>query len=61
MPDLLPVTAVIDTHTLRKPLTDRQRTWMWKVMDDFPVRAFGEEMARINFLPENSASKQWQK
>ncbi len=37
---------------ITKPLTDRQCTWMRKVMDDFPVRAPGEEMARINFLPE---------
>ena len=29
----------------------QQRRWR-KVMRDFHVRAFGEEMARINFLPE---------
>ena len=35
-----------------KPLTPRQRRRLRKVMYDFHVRAFGEEMARINFLPE---------
>ena len=35
-----------------KPLTPGQRRRMKKVIYDFHVRAFGEEMARINFLPE---------
>jgi hypothetical protein len=35
-----------------KPLTPAQRRRLRKVMYDFHVRAFGEEMARINFLPE---------
>jgi hypothetical protein len=35
-----------------KPLTPAQRRHLRKVMRDFHVRAFGEEMARINFLPE---------
>jgi hypothetical protein len=34
------------------PLTTAQRRMWRKVMRDFHVRAFGEEMARINFLPE---------
>ena len=35
-----------------KPLTPSQRRRLRKVMYDFHVRTFGEEMARINFLPE---------
>lgn len=34
------------------PLTPAQKRMWRKVMRDFHVRAFGEEMARINFLPE---------
>ena len=34
------------------PLTPAQKRMWRKVMLDFHVRAFGEEMARINFLPE---------
>ena len=34
------------------PLTPSQKRSMRKMMWDFHVRAFGEEMARINFLPE---------
>jgi hypothetical protein len=33
-------------------MTPSQRRRWRKVMWDFHVRAFGEEMARINFLPE---------
>jgi hypothetical protein len=33
------------------PLTPAQKRRLRKVMWDFHVRAFGEEMARINFLP----------
>ena len=33
-------------------LTPAQRRYLRKVEYDFHVRAFGEEMARINFLPE---------
>ena len=33
-------------------LTPAQRRYFRKVEYDFHVRAFGEEMARINFLPE---------
>ena len=34
-----------------KAAAARRRAWR-KVERDFHVRAFGEEMARINFLPE---------
>jgi hypothetical protein len=34
------------------PLTPSQKRLWRKVLWDFHVRAFGEEMARINFLPE---------
>ena len=34
------------------PLTPAQRRRLRKIERDFHVRAFGEEMARINFLPE---------
>ena len=34
------------------PPTPAQKRWLRKVERDFHVRAFGEEMARINFLPE---------
>ena len=34
------------------PLTPAQHRRLRKIMRDFHVRAFGEEMARINFLPE---------
>jgi len=34
------------------PLTPAQKRHVRKVMRDFHVRAFGEELARINFLPE---------
>jgi hypothetical protein len=37
---------------IRQPLTDKQRKRLRKIMRDFHVRAFGEELARINFLPE---------
>ncbi len=33
-------------------LTPAQRRYLRKVEYDFHVRAFGAEMARINFLPE---------
>jgi len=33
-------------------LTPAQKRMWRKVLRDFHVRAFGEEMARINFLPE---------
>ena len=36
----------------RVPLTPAQKRMWRKVLRDFHVRAFGEEMARINFLPE---------
>jgi hypothetical protein len=32
--------------------TPAQRRCLRKIMHDFHIRAFGEEMARINFLPE---------
>ena len=35
-----------------KPMTPAQKRHWRKVEWDFHVRAFGEEMARINFLPE---------
>lgn len=35
-----------------QPLTPAQRRRLHKIMRDFHVRAFGEELARINFLPE---------
>lgn len=34
------------------PLTAAQKRHVRKVMRDFHIRAFGEELARINFLPE---------
>ncbi len=34
------------------PLTAAQRRRLRRIMRDFHVRAFGEELARINFLPE---------
>ena len=33
-------------------VTPAQRRRLLKIMRDFHVRAFGEELARINFLPE---------
>jgi hypothetical protein len=33
-------------------LTAAQRRRLRRIMRDFHVRAFGEELARINFLPE---------
>ena len=33
-------------------LTEAQQELLRHIMYDFHVRAFGEEMARINFLPE---------
>jgi len=33
-------------------LTAKQRRNLTKIMRDYHVRAFGEELARINFLPE---------
>lgn len=36
----------------RVTLTPAQRRRWRKIMRDFHVRAFGEEMARINFMPE---------
>jgi len=35
-----------------KPLTPSQHRRLRKTMWEFHVRAFGEELARINFLPE---------
>ena len=34
------------------PLTPAKRRQMSKIMREYHVRAFGEELARINFLPE---------
>lgn len=34
------------------PPTAAQRRRLRKIMRDFHIRAFGEELARINFLPE---------
>ena len=34
------------------PLTDEQRAFIRQVEYDFHVREFGEEMARVNFLPK---------
>lgn len=39
-----------ELERIRKTLAHR-RKWR-RIMWDFHVRAFGEEMARINFLPE---------
>lgn len=36
----------------RQPLTPAQCRRLRKIERDFHVRAFGEELARINFLPE---------
>jgi len=35
-----------------RAMTPSEKRWWRKVEYDFHVRAFGEEMARINFLPE---------
>jgi len=45
---------MISSHLqkIRQPLTDKQRARLRKIMREFHVRAFGEELARINFLPE---------
>lgn len=37
--------------TSTAPLTPAQKRMCRKILRDFHVRAFGEEMARINFLP----------
>lgn len=34
------------------PITPAQKRRLHKIMRDFHIRAFGEELARINFLPE---------
>ena len=34
------------------PPTPAQKRWLREIERGFHVRAFGEEMARINFLPE---------
>ena len=39
------------------PLTAAEKRRWRKVMRDFHVRAFGEELARINFLPEKQRKK----
>lgn len=39
-------------HAPHAPMTAAQRRRWRKIMRDFHVRAFGEELARINFLPE---------
>lgn len=36
----------------RTPTPESERRAWRRVMRDFHVRAFGEELARINFLPE---------
>jgi hypothetical protein len=36
----------------RPALTAAQRRRLRRIMRDFHIRAFGEELARINFLPE---------
>lgn len=38
--------------TPKQSMTPVQKRQWRKVMKDFHVRAFGEELARINFLPE---------
>lgn len=38
--------------TLTPALTPVQRRRLGKIMRDYHIRAFGEELARINFLPE---------
>lgn len=44
-PPLEPLTVLV-------PLTPAQKRRLRKIERDFHVRAFGEELARINFLPE---------
>jgi len=34
------------------PLTAAQRRRLRRILREFHIRAFGEELARINFLPE---------
>ena len=42
----------VKLDSTRTRLTPAQHRRLRKIMWDFHVRAFGEEMARINFLPE---------
>lgn len=44
-------------NELRVPMTATQRRRVRRIMRDFHVRAFGEEMARINFLPEKQRKR----
>ncbi len=41
-----------EPHASVLPITAAQRRRLRRIMRDFHVRAFGEELARINFLPE---------
>lgn len=45
------------TPSTRPALTAAQRRRLRRIMRDFHVRAFGEEMARINFLPEKERKR----
>lgn len=40
------------SRPIRKSSAAAQRRSLRRIMRDFHVRAFGEELARINFLPE---------
>lgn len=46
-----------ESEATMKPLTPAQRRRLRKVMYDFHVRAFGEELARVNFLPEKERKR----
>jgi hypothetical protein len=37
----------------RSVFTAAQRRRLRRILRDFHIRAFGEELARVNFLPEN--------
>lgn len=39
------------------PLTPEQHRRMGRIMRDYHIRVFGEELARINFLPEEQRKK----
>jgi hypothetical protein len=46
-----------DAQFLTQPLSPAQKRRWRKIMRDFHVRAFGEELARINFLSEKQRKK----
>jgi hypothetical protein len=45
------------TPSERPPLTAAQRRRLRRILRDYHVRVFGEELARINFLPEKDRKR----